>query len=164
MASSPQKNLQFISPSKEGGDFLQNQVKQGESMEKSKKGSGISPNHNDAPALLSFRPQRRGVEKSHAQMVHAAMGTGNFAVPLHYLHEPPASFRFYPPLEMAAVRNSICAISKVSGINKENRKAVKNVQSFFTAFLHHRFPSPAPAFTAFVPTAQCTKILRRPSE
>jgi hypothetical protein len=91
-------------------------------------------------------------------------GAGDFAVPLHYLHEPPASFRFYPPLEMAAVRNSICAISKVSGINKENRKAVKNVQSFFTAFLHHRFPSPAPVFTAFVPTAQCTRILRWPLE
>lgn len=28
MASSPQKNLQFISPPKEAGDFLQNQVKQ----------------------------------------------------------------------------------------------------------------------------------------
>ena len=27
MASSPQKNLQFISPPKEAGDFLQNQVK-----------------------------------------------------------------------------------------------------------------------------------------
>jgi len=27
MASSPQKNLQFISPPKETGDFLQNQVK-----------------------------------------------------------------------------------------------------------------------------------------
>ena len=27
MASAPQKNLQFISPSKETGDFLQNQVK-----------------------------------------------------------------------------------------------------------------------------------------
>ena len=27
MASSPQKNLQFISPPKEVGDFLQNQVK-----------------------------------------------------------------------------------------------------------------------------------------
>lgn len=31
MASSPQKNLQFISPPKEAGDFLQNQVK-GENM------------------------------------------------------------------------------------------------------------------------------------
>lgn len=29
MASSPQKNLQFISPPKEAGDFLQNQVKEG---------------------------------------------------------------------------------------------------------------------------------------
>ena len=28
MASSPQKNLQFISPPKEAGDFLQNQVKE----------------------------------------------------------------------------------------------------------------------------------------
>jgi hypothetical protein len=54
MASNPQKNLQFISPSKEAGDFLQNQVKQGESMEKSKKGSGISPNHNDAPPCCHF--------------------------------------------------------------------------------------------------------------
>jgi len=27
MESSPQKNLQFISPPKEAGDFLQNQVK-----------------------------------------------------------------------------------------------------------------------------------------
>jgi hypothetical protein len=83
--------------------------------------------------------------------------------PLHYLHEPPASFRFYLPLEMTTVRNSICAISKVSGINKENRKAVKNVQSFFTAFYIIDF-LPAPVFTAFVPTARCTKILRWPSE
>ena len=30
MASSPQKNLQFISPPKEAGDFLQNQVKLGD--------------------------------------------------------------------------------------------------------------------------------------
>ena len=33
MASSPQKNLQFISPPKEVGDFLQNQVKDGLSFE-----------------------------------------------------------------------------------------------------------------------------------
>ena len=33
MASSPQKNLQFISPPKEAGDFLQNQVKRVKKLE-----------------------------------------------------------------------------------------------------------------------------------
>lgn len=50
MASSPKKNMQFISPPKEAGDFLQNQVKS-----KTKSGLRIIPIHDRILPLIEQR-------------------------------------------------------------------------------------------------------------